>query len=68
MDFRPLKESERKQLLQALHKNAENGGTILMNPKDTSFAGVTTEEVSHVYDVGFYYCLYLLFLAHWVLS
>jgi hypothetical protein len=46
MDFRPLKESERKQLLQALHKNAENGGTILMNPKDTSFAGVTTEEVS----------------------
>lgn len=49
MDFRPLVETERKQLLTALRGNAEGGGVILMDRKDTSFVGtaedVTDEEV-----------------------
>jgi hypothetical protein len=45
MDFRPLNETERQQLIQALRGNAEQNRTILMNPRDTSFAG-TTDEVS----------------------
>jgi hypothetical protein len=49
MDFRPLNDTERKQLLTALHANAKQGQAILTNPRDTGFAGtaeaVTDEEV-----------------------
>jgi len=49
MDFRPLNDSERRQLVNALRGNAENDRTILLDPRDTSFAGtsdeVTDEEV-----------------------
>ena len=44
MDFRPLAESERRQLLAALRGNAEQDRAILMDPRDTSFLG-TTDEV-----------------------
>ena len=45
MDFRPLNDSERRQLISALRGNAEDDQAILMNPKDTTFAG-SAEEVS----------------------
>jgi hypothetical protein len=49
MDFRPLNDTERKQLISALRGNAENEKVILMDRRDTSFAGsseeVTDEEV-----------------------
>jgi hypothetical protein len=49
MDFRPLLEAERKQLLTALRGNADKGSAILTDRRDTSFAGaaedVTDEEV-----------------------
>jgi hypothetical protein len=49
MDFRPLNDSERRQLVNALRGNAENDRVILMDRRDTSFAGtadeVTDEEV-----------------------
>ena len=45
MDFRPLLDTERSRLLTALRGNAENGQAILMDRKDTSFAG-TTDDVS----------------------
>lgn len=49
MDFRPLAEKERKVLYDALRGNAEKNKAILMNPRDTGFAGmaddVTDEEV-----------------------
>jgi len=45
MDFRPLNDTERKQLIQALRGNAESNRTILMDRRDTSFAG-TTDEVT----------------------
>jgi hypothetical protein len=49
MDFRPLADVERRQLLAALRGNAERDLTILMNRRDTSFAGtsddITDEEV-----------------------
>jgi hypothetical protein len=44
MDFRPLAESERRQLLAALRGNAEQDRAILMDPRDTGFLG-TTDEV-----------------------
>jgi len=44
MDFRPLNETERRQLMTALRGNADRGLALLMDRKDTSFAG-TTEEV-----------------------
>ncbi len=44
MDFRPLAEMERRQLLTALRGNAERGVALLIDPKDTGFAG-TAEEV-----------------------
>lgn len=40
MDFRPLNDSERRQLMSALRDNAESGSVILMDPEDTTFAGV----------------------------
>jgi len=45
MDFRPLNDSERRQLFSALRGNAENDRTILIDQRDTSFAG-TTDEVT----------------------
>jgi len=51
MDFRPLNDTERSQLIQALRGNAEENKTILTDRRDTSFAGtseeVTDEEVIH---------------------
>jgi len=44
MDFRPLNETERRQLVTALRGNADRGIALLMDRKDTSFAG-TAEEV-----------------------
>ena len=49
MDFRPLSEMERTQLLAALRGNAEQDRAILTDRRDTNFAGtaedVTDEEV-----------------------
>jgi hypothetical protein len=45
MDFRPLNDSERRQLICALRGNADDDRTILMDRRDTSFAG-TTDEVT----------------------
>jgi hypothetical protein len=45
MDFRPLAEVERRQLLAALWGNADRDLAILMDRRDTSFAG-TTDNVS----------------------
>jgi hypothetical protein len=51
MDFRPLNETERKQLLTALRGNVEEDKAILTDRRDTSFAGVSEEvpdeEVIH---------------------
>jgi len=46
MDFRPLDDSERSRLIQALRGNAEDNLTILMDRKDTSFVGSTSNEVT----------------------
>src|ERR1700761_7418987 len=49
MDFRPLNDTERRQLINALRGNAESDRAILMDRRDTSFIGtadeVTDEEV-----------------------
>ena len=51
MDFRPLNDTERNQLIQALRGNSEENKTILTDRRDTSFSGmteeVTDEEVIH---------------------
>ena len=51
MDFRPLNDTERQQLISALRGNAEGDRAILMDRRDTSFAGtieeVTDDEVIH---------------------
>ncbi|VTS00183.1 hypothetical protein [Tuwongella immobilis] len=44
MDFRPLNDTERERLMTALRGNAEKGQAVLVDPKDTSFAG-TSDEV-----------------------
>jgi hypothetical protein len=44
MDFRPLSELERRQLIGALRGNAEQGRVLLMDRRDTSFIG-TAEDV-----------------------
>ena len=44
MDFRPLNEAERKQLLLALRTNAEQGKAIVMDRRDTTFQG-TADQV-----------------------
>ena len=44
MDFRPLLDTERRQLLAALRGNAENDRAILLDRRDTSFAGTTDED------------------------
>jgi hypothetical protein len=43
MDFRPLADVERRQLITALRGNADRDLAILTDPRDTSFAGTTDE-------------------------
>jgi hypothetical protein len=43
MDFRPLNDLERRQLITALRGNAESDRAILLNRCDTSFAGAAEE-------------------------
>lgn len=49
MDFRPLNDTERRQLISALRGNAESNRAILMDRRDTSFVGsvdeITDDEV-----------------------
>ena len=45
MDFRPLKDGERQQLINALRGNAESDKAILTDRRDTSFAG-TADEIT----------------------
>jgi hypothetical protein len=45
MDFRPLNDTERRQLITALRGNADSGRVLLMDRRDTSFAG-SSEEVT----------------------
>lgn len=49
MDFRPLNDTDRRQLINSLRSNAENNRAILMDRRDTSFVGtiddVPDEEV-----------------------
>lgn len=51
MDFRPLTELERRQLVTALRGNADGNRVLLLDRKDTHFAGtaedVPDEEVIH---------------------
>jgi hypothetical protein len=44
MDFRPLAEAERRQLLTALRGNADRGVALLLDRTDTSFTG-TAEDL-----------------------
>lgn len=46
MDFRPLETKERNTLLAALRGNAQDNLTILMDRKDTSFVGVSDDEIT----------------------
>jgi hypothetical protein len=43
MDFRPLTDTERQKLIDALRGNAQSNLAILMDQRDTSFAGYTDE-------------------------
>jgi hypothetical protein len=43
MDFRPLAEVEREQLIAALRGNASRDLAILMDRRDTSFVGAAGE-------------------------
>lgn len=43
MDFRPLAEAERRHLLTALRGNADRGVALLLDRRDTSFAGTADE-------------------------
>lgn len=43
MDFRPLNDTERRQLIHALRGNGEKDQAILMDRRDTSFVGVSDE-------------------------
>jgi hypothetical protein len=45
MDFRPLNDTERRQLISALRGNADSNRAMLMDRRDTSFVG-STEEVT----------------------
>ncbi len=44
MDFRPLAQAERRELIAALRGNADRDLAILMDPRDTSFVG-TAEDI-----------------------
>jgi hypothetical protein len=43
MDFRPLNDTERQKLIDALRGNAQSNLAILMDQRDTSFVGYTDE-------------------------
>jgi hypothetical protein len=43
MDFRPVAEAERRQLITALRGHSDRGVALLIDPRDTSFAGVAEE-------------------------
>ena len=43
MDFRPLAELEQKRLMDALRGNSEQGRVLLLDRRDTTFAGVADE-------------------------
>jgi len=43
MDFRPLNDTERRNLITALRGNAESNRAILMDQRDTTFAGTSAE-------------------------
>ena len=45
MDFRPLNDTERRNLISALRGNGDGNRAILMDQRDTTFAG-TTDEVT----------------------
>jgi len=45
MDFRPLNDTERRQLITALRGNVEQDRAIFMNRRDTSFMG-TADEIT----------------------
>jgi hypothetical protein len=45
MDFRPLNDTERRQLMTALRSNAQDGRAILMDRRNTRFLG-TVEDVT----------------------
>ena len=45
MDFRPLNDTDRQKLIEALRGNAESNQAILTDQRDTSFVG-TTDEVT----------------------
>jgi len=45
MDFRPLNDVERRRLVSALRGNAEDDRAILIDRRDTSFAG-SADEIS----------------------
>lgn len=51
MDFRPLNDTERRQLIAALRGNADSNQAILMDRRNTTFLGstdeVTEDEVIH---------------------
>lgn len=51
MDFRPLTEIERRNLATALRSNADGSRVLLLDRRDTSFAGtaddVPDDEVIH---------------------
>jgi hypothetical protein len=60
MDFRPLAERERRELIAVLRGNADRDLAFLMDRRDTSFVGtaddVTDEEVmSCIKSVPCYY-------------
>ena len=44
MDFRPLSDTERRQLVRALRGNADSDRALLLDRRDTSFIG-TADEV-----------------------
>jgi len=44
MDFRPLSEVERRQLVTALRGNADSGSALLMDRRDTSFLGLLEDD------------------------
>ncbi len=44
MDFRPLAETERRQLITALRGHADRGVALLIDSKDTSYGG-TADDV-----------------------
>lgn len=44
MDFRPLNDTERRNLISSLRGNSEGGVALLMDRRDTSFLG-TIDEV-----------------------